>query len=91
MSLHANEFATKGMGQTDSKLDLKQHIVRLYQDSGGVDIKEDTYWNQLFGLPKQVENVFSLVSPADIRKIRDQKPENLKLLLRKVRIPFTWE
>jgi hypothetical protein len=85
----ANEFSTKRMGQSDSKLDLKQHIVRLYQDSGGVDINEESYWNQLFGLPRQVEDVFSLVSPADIRKIRDQKPANLRMLLRKVRIPFS--
>jgi hypothetical protein len=49
------------MGQGDSKLDLKKHVVRLYQEPNEIDANEDSYWNQFFSLPKQIDDVFALI------------------------------
>ncbi|OCL11038.1 hypothetical protein AOQ84DRAFT_387108 [Glonium stellatum] len=67
------------MGASDSKLVFKQGIFRLSEQK---DIRaDDPYWTGFWELPESAEDVFSLFSPADIRRTRDSNLENLETLI----------
>ncbi|KAF2497069.1 hypothetical protein BU16DRAFT_538188 [Lophium mytilinum] len=67
------------MGASDSKLVFKQGIFRLSEQKG---IRaDDPYWTGFWELPESAEDVFSLFSPADIRRTRDNHLENLETLI----------
>ncbi|KAL9073055.1 MAG: hypothetical protein Q9157_004880 [Trypethelium eluteriae] len=67
------------MGASDSKLVFKQGIFRL---SGEQEIPaDDPYWTGFWELPESPEDVFSLFSPADIRRARDQSLPNFEKLI----------
>ncbi|OCK84449.1 hypothetical protein K432DRAFT_320306 [Lepidopterella palustris CBS 459.81] len=67
------------MGASDSKLVFKKGIFRLSEQK---DIRaDDPYWTGFWELPESTEDVFSLFSPADIRRTRDNNLENLETLI----------
>ncbi|KAI9651605.1 MAG: hypothetical protein M1831_000591 [Alyxoria varia] len=67
------------MGASDSKLDFKQGIFKLSERKNIP--ADDSYWTSFWELPDSVEDVFSLFSPADIRRIRDESLENFETLI----------
>lgn len=67
------------MGASDSKLTFKQGIFRLSEPEQIP--ADDEYWTGFWELPESTEDVFSLFSPADIRRTRDNNPANLETLI----------
>ncbi|KAL8750244.1 MAG: hypothetical protein Q9184_006490 [Pyrenodesmia sp. 2 TL-2023] len=67
------------MGNSDSKLVFKQGIFKL-SDPKAIP-PDDTYWTSFWKLPESVEDVFSLFTPADIRRARDDSLPNVETLL----------
>ncbi|KAI1330075.1 high-temperature-induced dauer-formation protein-domain-containing protein [Xylariaceae sp. FL0255] len=67
------------MGASDSKLVFKKGIFRLSEERHIP--ADDPYWTSFWELPESAEDVFSLFSPADIRRTRDRALENLETLL----------
>ncbi|EFR00905.1 hypothetical protein MGYG_03908 [Nannizzia gypsea CBS 118893] len=67
------------MGASESKLVFKQGIFRLSEQANIPP--DDQYWTGFWELPESVEDVFSLFSPADIRRTRDNSLSNLETLL----------
>ncbi|KAL3458554.1 high-temperature-induced dauer-formation protein-domain-containing protein [Aspergillus heterothallicus] len=67
------------MGASESKLVFKQGIFRLSEEK---EIPaDDPYWTRFWELPESTEDVFSLFTPADIRRTRDQALPNFETLL----------
>ncbi|KAG6041125.1 hypothetical protein E4U41_005928 [Claviceps citrina] len=67
------------MGASDSKIIFKQGIFKLSEER---HIRpDDSYWTSFWELPESSEDVFSLFSPADIRRSRDQALENIETLI----------
>ncbi|KAI9374468.1 high-temperature-induced dauer-formation protein-domain-containing protein [Aspergillus egyptiacus] len=67
------------MGASESKLVFKQGIFRLYEEK---EIPaDDPYWARFWELPESTEDVFSLFTPADIRRTRDHSLANFETLL----------
>ncbi|KAG6004168.1 hypothetical protein E4U21_001348 [Claviceps maximensis] len=67
------------MGASDSKIVFKQGIFKLSEER---HIRpDDPYWTSFWELPESSEDVFSLFSPTDIRRTRDQALENLETLV----------
>ncbi|KAF2140377.1 uncharacterized protein K452DRAFT_299725 [Aplosporella prunicola CBS 121167] len=67
------------MGASDSKLVFKQGIIRLSEQQQIP--ADDPYWTGFWELPESAEDVFSLFSPADIRRTRDNSLANLETLI----------
>ncbi|KAI0541012.1 high-temperature-induced dauer-formation protein-domain-containing protein [Xylaria digitata] len=67
------------MGASDSKLVFKKGIFRLSEKRHIP--ADDPYWTSFWELPESSEDVFSLFSPADIRRTRDRAIENLETLI----------
>ncbi|KAF3926659.1 hypothetical protein ABW21_db0201077 [Orbilia brochopaga] len=70
------------MGAADSKLSFKKGVFRLAEEKG-IPI-DDPYWRQVvpfWELPETAEDVFTLFSPADIRRTRDTSLDNLETLI----------
>ncbi|KAL4789976.1 high-temperature-induced dauer-formation protein-domain-containing protein [Aspergillus venezuelensis] len=67
------------MGASESKLVFKQGIFRLSEEK---EIPaDDPYWTRFWELPESTEDVFSLFTPADIRRTRDNALGNFETLL----------
>ncbi|KAJ6130765.1 hypothetical protein N7512_003545 [Penicillium capsulatum] len=66
------------MGASESKLVFKQGIFRLAEKEIPAD---DPYWTRFWELPESTEDVFSLFTPADIRRTRDHALPNFETLL----------
>ncbi|EAQ86487.1 hypothetical protein CHGG_07740 [Chaetomium globosum CBS 148.51] len=70
------------MGASDSKLVFKKGIFRLSEERhipAG-----DAYWSSFWELPESPEDIFSLFTPADVRRTRDNALENLESLIQAV-------
>ncbi|KAL8731823.1 MAG: hypothetical protein Q9181_004155 [Wetmoreana brouardii] len=67
------------MGNSDSKLVFKQGIFKLSEPKPIP--ADDTYWTGYWKLPESTEDVFSLFSPADVRRARDNSLGNVETLL----------
>ncbi|KAK3196073.1 hypothetical protein K4F52_000941 [Lecanicillium sp. MT-2017a] len=67
------------MGASDSKIVFKRGIFRLSEERRIP--ADDEYWTSFWELPESSEDVFSLFSPADIRRCRDQALENIETLI----------
>ncbi|CEL04258.1 Putative High-temperature-induced dauer-formation protein [Aspergillus calidoustus] len=67
------------MGASESKLVFKQGIFRLSEENQIAG--DDPYWTRFWELPESTEDVFSLFTPADIRRTRDQALPNFETLL----------
>ncbi|KAJ5381871.1 Nuclear pore complex component [Penicillium cataractarum] len=70
---------SSAMGASESKLVFKQGIFRLSEEK---EIPaDDPYWTRFWELPESTEDVFSLFTPADIRRTRDHALSNFETLL----------
>ncbi|KAK4453280.1 high-temperature-induced dauer-formation protein-domain-containing protein [Podospora aff. communis PSN243] len=67
------------MGASDSKLVFKKGIFRLSEERHIP--ADDAYWTSFWELPESSEDIFSLFSPADVRRTRDNALENLETLI----------
>ncbi|KAK5662793.1 hypothetical protein OQA88_6202 [Cercophora sp. LCS_1] len=67
------------MGASDSKLVFKKGIFRLSEERHIP--ADDAYWTSFWELPESSEDIFSLFSPADVRRSRDNALENLETLI----------
>ncbi|CAG8956354.1 hypothetical protein HYFRA_00003735 [Hymenoscyphus fraxineus] len=67
------------MGASDSKLVFKKGIFKLSEEREIA--ADDPYWASFWELPESTEDIFSLFSPADIRRTRDTALENLETLI----------
>ncbi|TVY29120.1 Ubp5-interacting protein [Lachnellula hyalina] len=67
------------MGASDSKLVFKRGIFKLSESQAIA--ADDPYWASFWELPESAEDIFSLFSPADIRRTRDTALENLETLV----------
>lgn len=67
------------MGASDSKLVFKQGIFRL-SEAARIPA-DDRYWTGFWELPESTEDVFSLFSPTDIRRARDNSIGNIETLI----------
>ncbi|KAF4120539.1 hypothetical protein GMORB2_2977 [Geosmithia morbida] len=67
------------MGASDSKLVFKQGIFKLSEERSIP--ADDSYWTSFWELPESAEDIFSLFSPADVRRTRDKALENLETLI----------
>ncbi|KAF3396112.1 Ubp5-interacting protein [Penicillium rolfsii] len=73
------ELLICSMGASESKLVFKQGIFRLSEEK---EIPaDDPYWTRFWELPESTEDVFSLFTPADIRRTRDHALSNFETLL----------
>ncbi|KAJ5637152.1 Nuclear pore complex component [Penicillium lividum] len=72
-------FLLPAMGASESKLVFKQGIFRLSEEK---EIPaDDPYWTRFWELPESTEDVFSLFTPADIRRTRDHALSNFETLI----------
>ncbi|KAH6611407.1 high-temperature-induced dauer-formation [Trichoderma cornu-damae] len=67
------------MGASDSKIGFKQGIFKLSEERNIA--AHDAYWTSFWELPESSEDVFSLFSPNDIRRTRDNALENIETLI----------
>ena len=73
------------MGQGDSRLVFRKHVLRLQEERRiSADSGEEQFWDGFWTLPGSAGEVFSLASGNDIRRIRSSAPENLHTLLHQV-------
>ncbi|KAJ1971215.1 hypothetical protein H4R35_005397 [Dimargaris xerosporica] len=70
------------MGATDSKIAFRKGIFRLSQERNLAAI--DDYWASLWTVPDSADDIFSLFTTQDMRRIRDQAPENFSTLIHKI-------
>lgn len=71
------------MGATDSKLAFRKGVFRLFEERN-VPVNADDYWTLFWTLPESIDDVYTLVGSADIRKARDGARENLETLIDKL-------
>ncbi|KAL1925499.1 uncharacterized protein VTP21DRAFT_382 [Calcarisporiella thermophila] len=71
------------MGGQQSKLAFRRGFFRLFEERN-IPPTADEYWTQFWTLPESADDVFSLITPSDIRRTRDTAPENLETLIQKV-------
>ncbi|KAJ2591684.1 hypothetical protein H4R99_006666 [Coemansia sp. RSA 1722] len=71
------------MGGENSKLAFRKCVFRLAEQRNLPDSADDA-WSPFWLLPDGPHDVFSLVTPADIRRIRDHAQENFIKLIDKV-------
>ncbi|KAJ1832943.1 hypothetical protein LPJ63_003147 [Coemansia sp. RSA 2711] len=71
------------MGGENSKLAFRKCVFRLANQRSLPDTAEDA-WSPFWLMPDGPHDVFSLVTPADIRRIRDNAQENFIKLIDKV-------
>ena len=67
------------MGAQESKLTFKSNVFQLVERAHIP--ADDPFWTSFWELPESVEDVFSLFSPADIRRTRDASLQNLETLI----------
>ncbi|KAF8940484.1 hypothetical protein BGZ58_006156 [Dissophora ornata] len=71
------------MGAADSKLAFKKGVFRLFEERN-IPAAANDYWEQFWTLPESVDDIFLLVESQDIRRVRDEAPENLECLIEKI-------
>lgn len=68
------------MGNSDSKLNFRKAIVQLTEKSQRIEAS-DPFWEQFWtGHQTSLEDVFALITPQEIRNIRNDNPANLATL-----------
>lgn len=75
------------MGATDSKLAFRNAAVRLVEekDIPSNEEENESFWDQIWNLPENASDVFSLLPGADVRSLLKSNPGNAETLIRKVR------
>ncbi|KAJ8327168.1 hypothetical protein QVD99_004978 [Batrachochytrium dendrobatidis] len=71
------------MGAAESKLAFRKNVFALYEHQA-IPQDNQAFWDSFLELPDTPENVFNLISPKDVRKIIQEHPENIKMLVQKV-------
>lgn len=71
------------MGATESKMAFRKGVFRLFEQRNIPSTAVD-FWSQFWSLPTSADDVFALVTTQDIRRVRDQAPENLVTLVEKL-------
>uniref|UniRef100_A0A1B0CR35 Protein HID1 n=1 Tax=Lutzomyia longipalpis TaxID=7200 RepID=A0A1B0CR35_LUTLO len=72
------------MGNTDTKLVFRKAIVQLTTKNQKIDATDDAFWDQFWSEHStNVQDVFALVPPNEIRTLRQDNPTNLATLLYK--------
>lgn len=68
------------MGNSDSKLTFRKAIVQLTEKDQRIEA-DDPFWEQFWaGHQTSLEDVFALITPQEIRNIRNDNPVNLATL-----------
>ena len=67
------------MGNSDSKLNFKQGIFKL--SSTNPIAVDDPYWSGFYDLPSSTDDIFSLFTPADIRRALETSATNIETLI----------
>lgn|SRR5690606_39167249 len=70
------------MGSGDSKLQFRSRISELLKIR--VTANNHDFWEVLFTTPLSLHDIFSLVSPTDVRELRKKQPGNLCTVVFKV-------
>lgn len=69
------------MGNSDSKLNFRKAIVQLTQKNQKIDDTDTQFWDQFwYGHQTTLEDVYALITAAEIRNIRNDNPANLATL-----------
>ncbi len=71
------------MGGGNSKVEYQECVNRLLVDQA-VSPGDVEFWKKFWVLPSSVDDIFAGVKPEDIRKIKQDAPRNLAILLNKV-------
>jgi len=66
------------MGQGNSKADLADILVTLSQTD--VSPEAHDFWDELWKLNTTPEDIFELIPPDDVRRLKNERPENLVTL-----------
>lgn len=70
------------MGNSDSHASFVDGVQRLLVEDVPED--DDEFWNALFSAPMSVEDVFEVISPDNIRLLKQRRPQNLQVFLRRI-------
>ena len=70
------------MGAGDSKINFRSAVARLAEDTPLTD--DDSFWSEFWKYDTSVDDIFALAPSEDVRRIRDQSPDNLALLCHKL-------
>ncbi len=75
------------MGAADSKLEFRKGVIRLSEEHqiSCSDEQVQSFWSHFWKLPDSAEDVFSLIGAQDVRRIRNDEPDNLIALIHLVR------
>jgi len=68
------------MGSSDSKLQLQSAVLSLQKTPQGPDSE---LWEKLFSLPQSADDIFSFLTPQEIREVIRTQPKNLTTLISK--------
>ncbi|KAI8871618.1 hypothetical protein GQ42DRAFT_120589 [Ramicandelaber brevisporus] len=72
------------MGGTESKLAFRQQVFRLYDAANPPSASDDTFWSQFYSFPETIHDVYSFLTPADIRRCYEVAPVTFETLLVKL-------
>lgn len=73
------------MGNTDSKIDFRVAVVQLTSRSQQIEPNDQSFWDQFWSDKiSSVQDIFTLVPPAEIRALREELPSNLATLCNKL-------
>ncbi|XP_059622325.1 protein HID1 [Phlebotomus argentipes] len=79
-----NRAPVRAMGNTDTKLNFRKAIVQITTKNQQIDASDDAFWDQFWTEHStNVQDVFALVPPNEIRALRQENPANLATLLYK--------
>lgn len=70
------------MGNSDSQASFVDGVKRLLDE----DVSDDDveFWTALFTAPMSADDVFDIIEPAHVRQLRQQRPLNLQVFLRRI-------
>jgi hypothetical protein len=71
------------MGLAASKQDYPSYLRALVEREIAPD--DDQFWDAFWSMPGSVEDIFNSVKPDDVRRMKQQHPRNLAILLNKVK------
>ncbi|CAF3294296.1 unnamed protein product [Rotaria socialis] len=73
------------MGNTDSKVEFPAAIAQLAARSQQIESNDESFWDQFWSDKiANVQDIFVLVSAAEIRSLREKSPSNLAILCNKL-------
>ncbi|KAJ3375642.1 hypothetical protein GGF31_002845 [Allomyces arbusculus] len=62
------------MGNTDSKVTFRNAVVRLLRDQPVPEADRAQFFAQFWNLPSSADDVWTLLPPQDLRRLRDDRP-----------------